>query len=85
MVIGSLDSGRCKLSGMVCTVGRVGSGWVWEVCVGDGCVVSESMDSGCHELSENVWFVWSNTPYSGFKWRYYQCVTTKREDRAFDL
>ena len=28
-------------------------------------LVSVSVDSGCDELSENVWFVWSKTSYSG--------------------
>ena len=33
-------------------------GYVW--------VMSEwSVDSGSHKLSENVWFVWSKTSYSG--------------------
>ena len=35
-----------------------------------GCWVSEwdsgSAYSGCHELSENIWFVWSKKSYSGF-------------------
>ena len=32
---------------------------LWEglVCVGDGGVGSGSVDSGCHQLSENIWFV----------------------------
>ena len=36
------------------------------------------------ELSENVWFVWSKTSYSGVKWRCYRCGTDKqtREDSA---
>ena len=50
-------------------------GWVWWVCVGDGWVVSESVDSGCHKLSENIWFVWSKTSYSGDKWRCHRCGT----------
>ena len=25
------------------------------------------MDSGCHKLSENIWFVWFRTPHSGEK------------------
>ena len=33
--------------------------------MGDGSVVSGSVDSGCHKVSENVWFVWSKTSYSG--------------------
>ena len=31
--------------------------WVWWFCVGDGGVGSRSLDSGCHQLSENIWFV----------------------------
>ena len=27
--------------------------------MGDGCVVSGSVDSGCQKLSENIWSVWS--------------------------
>ena len=33
--------------------------------MGDGSVGSGSVDSGCHEHSENVWFVWSKTSNSG--------------------
>ena len=70
--------------------GRLGSGWVWWVwwvCVGDGWVVSGSVNSGCHKLSENIWFVWSKTSYSGDKWRCYRCGTgqTTSEDRATQL
>ena len=31
--------------------------WVWWVCVGDGLVGSGLLDSGCPQLSENIWFV----------------------------
>ena len=31
--------------------------WVGWVCVGDGGVGSGSVDCGCHQLSENIWFV----------------------------
>ena len=31
--------------------------WVGWVCVGDGGVGSGSLDSGCHQLSENICFV----------------------------
>ena len=70
--------------------GRLGSGWVWWVwwvCVGDGWVVSGSVDSGCQKLSENIWFVWSKTSHSGDKWRCYRCGTgqTTSEDRATQL
>ena len=41
--------------------------WVWWVRKGDGRVFGGSVDSGCHKLSENIWFVWSRTPYSGEK------------------
>ena len=35
--------------------------WAWWVCVGDGWVVSESVDSGSRKLSKIVWFVWSKS------------------------
>ena len=44
-----------------------------------------------HILTENIWFVWSRTSYSGDKWRCYRCGTDEqttnderrtREDRA---
>ena len=51
-----------------CWAGFGGSGWSKRV-MGE-CLV----DSGCHKLSENIWFVWSSmvipwsrTPYSGEK------------------
>ena len=49
--------------------------WVWWVRVGDGSVVSRSVDSGCHNLSENIWFVWSKTCYKGEKLRCHACDT----------
>ncbi len=39
--------------------------WVWWVCVGDGGVGSGSVNSGCHQLSENIWFVCFKMSYSG--------------------
>ena len=30
--------------------------WVWWVSVGDESVVGGSVNSGCHELLENIWF-----------------------------
>ena len=36
--------------------------WVGWVCVGDKGVGSGSVDSGCHQISENIWFVWSKHP-----------------------
>ena len=39
--------------------------WVGWVCVGDGGVGSGSVDSGCHQLSENILFVLCKTPKSG--------------------
>ena len=33
--------------------------------MGDGGVGSGSVDSRCHQLSENIWFVWSKMSYSG--------------------
>ena len=42
-----------------------------------------AVDSGCHKLSENIWFVWSRTPYSGEKVGCDACPrTTECEDRA---
>ena len=29
--------------------------------------MSVDTDSGCHKLSENIWFAWSKTSYSGEK------------------
>ena len=46
---------------------KAGFWWVWWVRKGDGRVFGGSVDSGCHKLSENIWFVWSRTPYSGEK------------------
>ena len=47
------------------------------------------MDSGCHKLSENVWFVWSKTSYSGDKWRCHRSgqmdEQTTSKDRATQL
>ena len=48
-------------------------------------IIEWSVDSGCHELSENVWFVWSKTSYSGDKWRCYRCGTDGTELLTFDL
>ena len=60
--------------------------WVWWVRKGDGRVFGGSVDSGCHKLSENIWFVWSRTPYSGEKVGCDACPRTDRrtdcEDRA---
>ena len=41
----------------------------------DRCV-----DSGCHKLSENVWFVWSKASYSGDKWRCHRCGTGRTSE-----
>ena len=51
--------------------------------MGDGGVGSGSLDSGCHQLSENIWFVWSKTSYSGDKWRCHQGGTGR--DGQLDL
>ena len=45
-------------------------------------MVSGSVDSGCHKLSENVWFVWSKTSYSGDVSMRDGRTTTTREDNA---
>ena len=34
------------------------------------------MDSGCHKLSENIWFVWSGRSYSGEKVGCHACPRT---------
>ena len=51
----------------------VGFGWVWWVRKGDYWVVGGSVDSGCHKLSENIWFVWSKTYYEGERVRCHAC------------
>ena len=33
--------------------------------MGDVGVGSGSVESGCHQLSENIWFVWSKTSFGG--------------------
>ena len=66
----------------------MGSWWVWWVlwvCVGDGWVVSGSVDSGSHKLSENVWFVWSKTSYSGEKWRCHRSGRTNKQQGKIEL
>ena len=45
------------------------------------------VDSGCHKLSENIWFVWSKMSYSGDMEGCHACArtdgrTTECEDRA---
>ena len=46
--------------------------------VGDGWVVSGSVDSGCHKLSENVWFVWSKIYIYWHKCSCYRCGTNNK-------
>ena len=31
--------------------------WAWWICEGDGWEFSESVDTGCHEVLENIWVV----------------------------
>ena len=56
--------------------------------MGDGGVGSGSVDSGCHQLSENIWFVWSKMSYSGDMEGCHACPRTDNgqrmecEDRA---
>ena len=48
-------------------------------------MVGRSVDSGCHKLSENIWFVWSKRSYNGRKGRMSSLYTDGRmecEDRA---
>ena len=42
--------------------------------------VSGQWVSGCHKLSENVWFVWSKTSYSGDKRRCHYAGRTNDHD-----
>ena len=44
--------------------------WVCLVCVGDGLVGIRLLDSGCHELSENIWFVYGVKHHKVEKWSY---------------
>ena len=44
--------------------------------MGDGGVGSGSVDSGCHQLSENIWFVWSKMSYSGDMEGCHACART---------
>ena len=54
--------------------------------MGDGLVVSESVDTGCHEVSENIWFVWfgrsrvSQFQYHPFKGEWPLCGPMRNED-----
>ena len=41
--------------------------------MGDGGVGSGSVDSGCHQLSENIWFVWSKMSNIGDMERCHVC------------
>ena len=48
-------------------------------------MVSESVDSGCHEVSEYILFVWSETTYSGDVTYGRDGRTITSEDRATQL
>ena len=51
-------------------------------------MVSGSVESGCHELSENIWFVRSKTSYSVYIVEMSPMRDEQqpaREDRAFQL
>ena len=66
-------------------------------CVGDGWLVSGSVDSGCYKLSENVWFVIQTRSYKlyGLKHHIVELIsgdvtnagrrTTTSQDRATQL
>ena len=46
------------------------------------------MDSGCLELSENIWFEWSKRPYSGVKIKWGVTLEdgwTECEDNMFKI
>ena len=45
----------------------------WKKLVGQ---VGGSVYSGCHKLSENIWFVWSKRSYYGDKEVYDSCPRT---------
>ena len=45
-------------------------------------VTKWSVDSGCHKLSENIWFAWSNTCYRGKMSRLW---TDRQTDRHTDM
>ena len=49
--------------------------------MGDGGVGSGLVDSGCHQLSENIWFVWSKTSFDGGKWRCYHGYKQTTNDK----
>ena len=40
---------------------------------GHQVVTKWSVNCGCHKLSENIWFAWSNTRYKGEKVRCHAC------------
>ena len=48
------------------------------LCVSLSLYLSWMLLTHCqdHILTENIWFVWSRTSYSGDKWRCYRCGTT---------
>ena len=54
------------------------------VCVSLSFCMSSSwsLSSLDNKLTENIWFVWSRTSYSGDKWRCFHAGQPKREDRA---
>ena len=43
---------------------------------GQQVVTKWSLKSGCHKLSENIWFAWSNTCCKGEKVRCHACART---------
>ena len=46
-------------------------------------MVGGSVDSGCHKLSENIWFVWSGTGWDGIDYGS-KMHCTPSEDRSLD-
>ena len=43
------------------------------------------MDSGCHKLSENIWFMWSKRSYSGDKVGCESCTRTMDDGMELEL
>ena len=55
----------------------------FSLCVSLSVYLSWILLTHCqdHILTENIWFVWSRTSYSGDKWRCHRCGTDVRTDK----
>ena len=60
---GEITQVKASIPWVRCASGNVW--WFWWVRKGDGRVAGGSMDSVCHNLSEDIWVVWSKRSYSG--------------------